>query len=227
MTDELRPLAAKRLATEVRTRKHLTTGLVGTPYLCHVLSRYGYTDEAYQLLNRKQYPSWLFPVTQGATTIWERWDGQKPDGTFQDVGMNSFNHYAYGAIGEWMYRVMAGIEIDTAGPGYKRILIQPKPGGGFTSVKASHQTMYGKVSSAWTLKDGKFELTVEIPANTRATIRLPKAQLANVTESGSALAIGNGITNVKQEGDTVIVDAGSGQYRFAYASGPDKNETVK
>ena len=112
MPDELRPLAAKRLAAEVRTRKHLTTGFVGTPYLCHVLSRFGYTDEAYLLLNREEYPSWLFPVKQGATTIWERWDGQKPDGTFQDVEMNSFNHYAYGAIGEWMYRVMAGIELD-------------------------------------------------------------------------------------------------------------------
>ena len=108
--------------------KHLTTGFLGTPYLCHVLSRYGYLDEAYLLLNREDYPSWLYPVKQGATTIWERWDGQKPDGTFQDVGMNSFNHYAYGAIGDWMYRVMAGIEIDEATPGYKHILIQPRPG---------------------------------------------------------------------------------------------------
>jgi alpha-L-rhamnosidase len=167
LPEDMRPMAAKRLAREIRERKHLTTGFVGTPYLCHVLSRYGYLDEAYLLLNRDQYPSWLYPVKQGATTIWERWDGQKPDGTFQDKGMNSFNHYAYGAIGEWMYRIMAGIEIDPAAPGYKHILIQPQPGGGFTSVKASHQTMYGKVSSAWTLRDSKFELTVEIPANTR------------------------------------------------------------
>ena len=219
LPDELRPLAAKRLATEVRTRKHLTTGFVGTPYLCHVLSRYGYNDEAYMLLNREQYPSWLFPVKQGATTIWERWDGQKPDGTFQDVGMNSFNHYAYGAIGEWMYRVMAGIEIDPAAPGYKHILIQPQPGGAFTSVKAGHQTMYGKVSSAWTLKDRKFELAVEVPANTRATLRLPKAQLAGVTESGKALVDGNGITGNRQEGDVAVIEVGSGQYRFAYPWG--------
>src|SRR5260370_12086061 len=90
--------------------------------------------------------------------------------------MNSFNHYAYGAIGEWMYRVMAGLEIDEAVPGYKRVLIQPKPGGGFTSVKASHQTMYGPLSSAWTLKDGRFELIVAVPRNTRATVRLPQPQ---------------------------------------------------
>jgi alpha-L-rhamnosidase len=98
-------------------------------------------------------------VKQGATTIWERWDGQKPDGSFQTVEMNSFNHYAYGAIGDWMYRVMAGIDVDEAAPGYKHILIQPRPGGGFTSVKASHETPYGKVASAWTIADGRFELS--------------------------------------------------------------------
>jgi alpha-L-rhamnosidase len=216
LPEATRPVAAKRLAKEIRDRKHLTTGFVGTPYLCHVLSRYGYLDEAYMLLNREAYPSWLYPVKQGATTIWERWDGQKPDGSFQDKGMNSFNHYAYGAIGEWMYRVMAGIEIDPAAPGYKHILIQPQPGGGFTSVKASHQTMYGKVSSAWTLKDGKFELSVEVPANTKATVRLPKAQLASVTESGQTLANGNGIANVKQDGETVVTNVVSGRYQFSY-----------
>ena len=158
-----------------------------------MLSRYGYLDEAYLLLNREEYPSWLYPVKQGATTIWERWDGQKPDGSFQTIEMNSFNHYAYGAIGDWMYRVMAGIDIDEAAPGYKHVLIQPRPGGGFTSVKASHETPYGKVASAWTLADGRFELAVEVPPNTRATVRLPKAQLASVTEGGKALADGNGV----------------------------------
>jgi alpha-L-rhamnosidase len=216
LPEAMRPVAAKRLAEEIRTRKHLTTGFVGTPYLCHVLSRYGYLNEAYMLLNREEYPSWLYPVKQGATTIWERWDGQKPDGTFQDKSMNSFNHYAYGAIGEWMYRVMAGIELDPAAPGYKHVLIQPQSGGGFTNVKASHNSMYGRVSSAWTLKDGRFELAVEVPPNTRATVRLPGAQLANVTEGSQALANGNGITGSRQEGDAVVVEIGSGQYRFAY-----------
>jgi alpha-L-rhamnosidase len=218
LPDELRTVAAKRLAQEVRTRKHLTTGFLGTPYLCQVLSRYGYLDEAYMLLNREQYPSWLYPVKRGATTIWERWDGQKPDGTFQDKGMNSFNHYAYGAIGEWMYRVMAGIEIDPLAPGYKHILIEPRPGGGFTTVKASHDTMYGKVSSAWSLKDNQFDLALEVPANTRATVRLPKAQMAAVTESGRPVAVGNSIASARQDGDTVIVEIGSGRYRFTYAT---------
>lgn len=216
LPEELRPLAAKRLAEEVRERKHLTTGFVGASYLCPVLSRYGYLDEAYMLLNREEYPSWLYPVKQGATTIWERWDGQKPDGSFQDKGMNSFNHYAYGAIGEWMYRVMAGIEIDPAAPAYKHILIQPRPGGGFTSVKASHQTMHGRVSSAWQLRDGRFELALAIPPNTRATVRLPKAGVDKVTESGKALSQGDGIGAIRQEGESVVVEIGSGEYRFAY-----------
>jgi alpha-L-rhamnosidase len=216
LPESMREAAAKRLADDVRERKHLTTGFLGTPYLCHVLSRYGHLDTAYYLLNHEEYPSWLYPVKQGATTIWERWDGQKPDGTFQDVGMNSFNHYAYGAIGEWMYRVMAGIEIDDAAPGYKHILIQPRPGGGFTSVKASHETPYGKVGSAWTRQGGRFELAVEVPPNTSATVRLPAAQLASVTEAGRALAAGDGITGPRQDGDAVVVDLGSGSYRFAY-----------
>src|SRR5205814_1769616 len=107
---------------EARAYPGATTGtdLLATAFFAHsadLLARYGYLDEAYMLLNREEYPSWLYPVKQGATTIWERWDGQKPDGTFQDVGMNSFNHYAYGAVGDWMYRVMAGIEIDESAPG--------------------------------------------------------------------------------------------------------------
>ena len=99
LPEELRASAARRLADDVRSRGHLTTGFLGTPYLNHVLTRYGYLDVAYELLLRKDYPSWLYPITRGATTIWERWDGQKPDGTFQSPTMNSFNHYAYGAGG--------------------------------------------------------------------------------------------------------------------------------
>ena len=131
--------------------------------------------------------------------------------------MNSFNHYAYGAIGEWMYRVMAGVEIDPETPAYKHILIQPQPGGGFTRVKASHQTMYGKVSSAWTLQDGSFKLALEIPTNTQATVRLPGANLGQVKEGGKALSEGDGIQGSRQDGDSVVVEIGSGQYRFTYA----------
>ena len=213
LPEQLRPIAAERLAKDVRARKHLTTGFLGTPYICHVLSRYGYLDEAYLLLNRDQYPSWLYPVKQGATTIWERWDGQKPDGSFQDKGMNSFNHYAYGAVGDWMYEVMAGIDVDPSSPGYKHILIRPHPGGGFTHVKARHASMYGNVSVDWEIVDNRFELAVEIPANTTATIELPNAVVESVTESRNPLPSG---FKARQDGKVVVISSGSGRYSFSY-----------
>lgn len=217
LPESQRKQAAERLAEDVRRFEHLTTGFLGTPLLCKVLSDYGYYDEAYMLLNRTEYPSWLYPITKGATTIWERWDGIKADGTFQDMHMNSFNHYAYGAIGEWMYRVIAGIDIDPAQPGYKHVLIQPHPGGGLTSAKASVHGMYGKVASSWEVKDGKMTMSVVVPANTTATVQLPGARLEVVMESGKALASDTGISNVRQGDRAVVVDAGSGEYEFMYA----------
>jgi alpha-L-rhamnosidase len=177
---EMRKEAAGRLAADVRKFGHLTTGFLGTPVLCKALSDNGYLDEAYLLLNRKEYPSWLYPVTKGATTIWERWDGIKPDGSFQNPGMNSFNHYAYGAIGEWMYRVVAGIEIDEMRPGYKHILIEPRPGGGLTQAKASVESMYGIVAASWEKVGDKLVVKVQIPANTTATVKLPRGKASDV-----------------------------------------------
>jgi alpha-L-rhamnosidase len=206
---------AERLAREVRERGHLTTGFVGTPYLCHVLTRFGYLTEAYALLNRRTYPSWLYPVSQGATTIWERWDGQKTDGTFQSAGMNSFNHYAYGAIGDWMYSVLAGLDVDAAAPGYKHIVIAPQPGGGFTSARASHESPYGPVSVAWNLVQGTLAMTVEVPPNTTATVHIPHATLAKVTEGGKPLTPGNGIVAARQDGTAAVVEVSSGKYWFA------------
>ncbi|MEX0929940.1 MAG: family 78 glycoside hydrolase catalytic domain, partial [Balneolales bacterium] len=120
--------AVDNLVGRVRERGHLTTGFLGTPHLNPILSRYGQKDLAYELLMRENYPSWLYPVTMDATTIWERWDGIRPDGTFQSEGMNSLNHYAYGAIGDWLFKEVAGIQ--PAEPGYKTIRIEPVPGGG-------------------------------------------------------------------------------------------------
>jgi alpha-L-rhamnosidase len=115
-----------------------------------------------------------------------------------------------------MYRVMAGIEVDPAQPGYRHVRIQPQPGGRFTNAKASHQTMYGRVASSWTLKDGAFDLAVEVPPNTRATVRLPNAKLDAVTESGRPVGSASGISRARQDGDAVILEVGSGTYRFAY-----------
>jgi alpha-L-rhamnosidase len=215
LPEHVRPLAAKRLAEEIRQAGyHLTTGFVGTPYICHVLSRYGYTDAAYELLNQESYPSWLYPVKQGATTIWERWDGIKPDGSFQDASMNSFNHYAYGAVGDWLYRVVAGLELDPDAPGYKRILIQPQPGGGLTYARARLDSMHGRIESKWTLEDDDFQLAVTIPANTEGIVHLPARSVDDITERGQPLSHIEGIREVRQEGETVILTLGSGQYQF-------------
>jgi alpha-L-rhamnosidase len=178
----MRAEAADRLAADVRKFKHLTTGFLGASDLTWALSNSGHLEEAYILLNRQEYPSWLYPITKGATTIWERWDGIKEDGTFQDPGMNSFNHYAYGAIGMWMYSVVAGLGLDEAQPAYKHIFIAPHPGGGLTYAKASVDSVYGRVSSAWELADGKFKLKVEVPPNTTATVTMPNGK---VQELGS------------------------------------------
>ena len=214
-----RATAAARLAADVKKFGHLTTGFLGTPLLCQTLSDYGYLDLAYMLLNRTEYPSWLYPVTKGATTIWERWDGIKPDGSFNDSGMNSFNHYAYGAIGEWMYRVVAGIEFDERHPGYKHVLIQPQPGGGLTYSKASVESMYGRVASDWKIADGKFTLTLEVPPNTTATVRLPKAKLDQTTEGQKPVVGRSDLQGARQAADAVLVEVGSGTYVFESALG--------
>ena len=224
LPEAMRAEAAARLAGDVRKFKHLTTGFLGTPVLCKALSDYGYLDEAYMLLNRTEYPSWLYPVTQGATTIWERWDGQKPDGSFQDVGMNSFNHYAYGAIGDWMYRVVAGLELDDAAPGYKHIVIAPRPGGGLTRASTSVESMYGLATSGWGIADGKLTMTIEVPANTSATVRVPGAKLDGVSEGGKALAERADVLKARQVGNAVELEVGSGKYVFvsAYSAGATK-----
>ncbi|MET0299501.1 MAG: glycoside hydrolase family 78 protein [Flavitalea sp.] len=208
LPEQLRLQAAQRLADNVaRYGNHLTTGFLGTPYLCHVLSRFGFTDVAFKLLMQESYPSWLYPVKNGATTIWERWDGQKPDGSFQTPGMNSFNHYAYGAIGDWMYRVVAGLDTYDSLPGYKSISIKPHVGGGLTDVTAEYETNYGKLASHWKVEGGKFSMDVEIPANTKAKIYIPATGVDAVTEAGAA------VKGVK-EGEYVVVEVGSGKYSF-------------
>ena len=189
LPESLRVQAANRLVDNVRSYDyHLTTGFLGTPYFCHVLSRFGHTDVAYKLLLQQTYPSWLYPVKMGATTIWERWDGLKPDSTFQTPGMNSFNHYSYGAIGDWMYRVVAGIDTYEDKPGYKHIRIMPHPGEGLTSASADLQTYYGMVRSHWKQDGGNFILDVEIPANTTATVSIPAPAAGSVQENGQTIS---------------------------------------
>ena len=211
LPESLVPKASEYFANDVQKFGHLTTGFVGTPLLCKTLSAIGRDDLAFMLLNNKQYPSWLYPVLQGATTIWERWDGQKPDGTFQDVGMNSFNHYAYGAIGEWLYRHVAGIDIDTNHPGYKHILLAPHPGGGLKSANADIVTLYGKVGSSWKFENEDFVCEVVIPANTSATLTLPFAKAGQVKQDGLPVKA----ESIQKKNDLELT-LGSGKYTFRY-----------
>jgi len=215
LPENLIPKAAKYLAEDVKKMGHLTTGFVGTPLLCKTLSAHGYDDLAFMLLNRKEYPSWLYPVTQGATTIWERWDGQKPDGSFQDVGMNSFNHYAYGAIGEWLYQYVAGLNIDPEHPGYKHILLAPHPGGGLTNANVQFESLFGKIKSAWKLDANDFVYEVTIPANTTATVTLPQAKEEKMTLNEKPIqAVME--KNILQLANCVKVELGSGKFTFRY-----------
>lgn len=161
---------------------HLVTGFMGTPYFCHALSQNGCKDEAYSLLLKEDFPSWLYQVKCGATTVWEHWDGLKPDGTMWSPDMNSFNHYAYGAIGEWLYRVIAGLEIDEDNPGYRHSIIAPLTGGGLTHATGSYESVYGTVASAWTREGDTVTLTVTVPVNTTATIRLEEGAKAPVSD---------------------------------------------
>ncbi|MBC8102332.1 MAG: family 78 glycoside hydrolase catalytic domain [Cytophagales bacterium] len=216
----LRPAAADRLVADIEARgKRLSTGFVGSPYLNAVLSRFGKWETAFALLHQTEWPSWLYAVTQGATTIWERWDGWTHDKGFQDAGMNSFNHYAYGAIGAWLYETVAGIELDPEIPGYKRFVIHPHAAGsGLTHCRAWLDSPHGRIVSAWRLEKGIFTLDTTIPPNTRATIFVPTPDPATVTESGAPAAEAQGIRWLRHEEGFAVFEAGSGDYRFAAAA---------
>ncbi len=185
---------------------HLVTGFVGTPYFCHALSQNGCVKEAYDLLLKEDFPSWLYQVKMGATTIWEHWDGLKPDGSMWSADMNSFNHYAYGAIGEWMYRVMAGIEADEHCTGFKHAIFYPRIGGGLTYVDGTYHSVYGEEGVRWENNEGIITMTVKIPANTTAAVRLDEAK--EVLES-------DGLSFERKE-NYMEANAGSGTYRIVY-----------
>ena len=215
LPESLRKQAAERLVRNVQDYNyHLTTGFLGTPYLCHVLSRYGYTRVAYRLLLQDTYPSWLYPVKMGATTIWERWDGIRPDGSFETPGMNSFNHYSYGAIGDWMYRVIAGIDTDEDGPGYRHSRIAPQPGGGLDSAGADLLTGYGRLSSHWRMAGDSLSMDITVPVNTISTVTIPAPAGGMITEGGKKLADVKDIAIESVGEGFLAVRVGSGTYHF-------------
>ena len=181
----------------------ISTGFLGTPYICYALSENGRLDLAYKLLLREEYPSWLYPISKGATTVWEHLDGIKPDGSMWSDDMNSFNHYAYGAVADWMYSVIGGIDSDESSPGYRRNSIAPRPGGDLSFAKTTQKTPYGELISDWKLENGTFTLNVTIPHNTTATITLPEGE---ITENSGLI--------FKFNGKGKSAETGSGTYTF-------------
>ncbi len=167
---------AKQLNELVTECGHLKTGFVGTPYLLHALTDNGYAKTAYDLILREEYPSWLFSVRMGATTIWEHWDGMREDGSMWSTSMNSFNHYAYGAVADWMYGDMAGIKIDEKNPAYKHIIFKPVTDSRIDWVKASVDTRCGLVKSEWKTENGKTAYTFTVPEGSTATVILPDGE---------------------------------------------------
>ncbi|MCW2795586.1 family 78 glycoside hydrolase catalytic domain, partial [Nocardioides sp.] len=206
-------VAAKFVAKLAASDNHLTTGFLGTPWLLPALSSINRDDLAYTLLMHKDYPSWGYEIANGATTMWERWDSIKPDGSFGDVGMNSFNHYAYGAVGDWMYQNIGAIK--ALEPGYKKIQVAPAVGGGLTHGSGRLDSVYGTIATDWTTEGDDLSLAVEVPVNTTAEIVLPADNAYSVTEGGALLADVEGITNVVAANGKVTVSVGSGSYDFA------------
>jgi alpha-L-rhamnosidase len=205
LPEAARPAAGKRLAELVETADtHLATGFLGTPLVLPALSDNGQHELACRLLRQDTYPSWLFEVQQGATSIWERWNGWTPEQGFYSPRMNSFNHYAFGAVGDWMYRYLAGLDPDPVEPGYRRVTLRPRPGGGFTSVRATHESLYGVHACSWRLESGTLYVEAQVPANTSATIVLPVDSLDGVLLNGQPVA--------RSEGSGVRIDIPPGQY---------------
>jgi len=159
------------------------------------------------------FPSWGFSIKHGATSIWERWDGWTPDKGFQDPGMNSFAHYSFGAVAEWMFRTIGGI--DTDGPGYRNIIIRPLPGGRLNFAKGRYNSINGLIATDWRLGEGNLYLNVSIPANTIATVYIPATGIDNVTESGKPLDQAAGVKFLRMADNAAVCRIGSGTYRFA------------
>ncbi len=192
---------------------------MGLSYLLPTLTETGHLDIAYRLLNNDTFPSWGYSIKHGATTIWERWDGWTADKGFQDPGMNSFNHYAFGSVGRWLFGTVAGIDTpvlsnESKNGGYKRIIIKPQIGGGLTYARASYNSCYGVIASDWRLGDGTFILNVIIPANTTATVFLPTKDVRTVTESGLSVAKATGLRLLRVEEQFAVFTIGSGRYQF-------------
>lgn len=214
--ESFRPRIIEDLRRNLEKNKfYLQTGFVGTPYFCRVLSENGHNDLAYRLLLNEEYPSWLYEVKMGATTIWERWNSLLPDGKFGELGMNSLNHYTYGSIVEWMYRNMCGIQPLEEAPGFRKIRLAPQPNPLLKHVKASLKTASGLYESAWSYEEDGLHYRFRIPFHAEAELILPDADIKDITVNGISLEAGS--LSYKEEDRTVNMVLKTGQYEIIHS----------
>jgi len=210
------------LGNIARNSNKLQTGFLGTAALLPVLTQIGGVDMAYELLQQRGDPSWLYSVDQGATTIWERWNSFTLEKGFGDVGMNSFNHYAYGAVAEWMYGYMAGILYDFDSPGFRHVILKPYPSPAIKAVDCAFDSPYGTIMSNWAYEGDKFTWEVAVAANTTATVYVPVEEGEPLAVNGlapEALALeADGIEFIGIEGDRAVFNAVAGVFRFDTAA---------
>ncbi len=212
---EMRAKLAARMVEAIKAYDgRMSTGIQSTIRLMNQLSAHGYRDIAYQLLESRRFPSWLYSIDQGATTIWERWDGYVGGRGFQNPGMNSFNHVAIGAVGEWMYRNILGINLDEEYPGYSRFIIKPEPGGSLTWAKGSYHSIAGPITVSWKKDSAAFTLEVEIPVNTTANVYLPSEDIGKIRESGKPVKGNADFERIGSSDNHAILKVGSGKYVF-------------
>ena len=205
LPDEVRPRAAKHMVEGFkRYNGHMSTGIQTSHRLMLELTRNGYSAEAYRLLKLRSFPSLGYMVEQGATTIWERWNGT-----------TSLNHCALGSVGEWIWRCIVGINPDESNPGYKHFTINPRPGGGLSWAKGTYRSIRGPISSDWKIADNKFTLNITIPPNTTATVYVPTTDAKSVSESGKAAEKAEGVEFLRMEDGAGVYRVGSGRYLFA------------
>jgi alpha-L-rhamnosidase len=218
LSEKVKPFSGTKLAKLIEGRKnHISTGFLGTSQIMHALTATGHHDVAGLLLLNDTYPSWGYSIKNGATTIWERWDGWTDTKGFQTPGMNSFNHYAFGAVDAWMFMHLAGIDLGPDKPAFQHIRIAPKPIHRITWARGTYKSLHGPIASSWKLQDGVMDLEISIPANTVATVTLPAIAVEEIKESGRDLDGHADIRNIRTEPGspgTISFEVGSGRYRF-------------
>ena len=213
LTDTQREQAAAHLVDRIKAKDyHLSVGFVGVSILLPTLTEIGRSDLAYRLIQNKTYPSWGYSIEQGATTIWERWNSYTKKEGFGDVGMNSFNHYAYGACGEWMFRSMLGIETD--GVAFKKIIMKPELGQGITWVRGHYDSIHGRISSDWKVDSKTFQWAVTVPSNTTAILHVPAGKVTDITESSRPIKHAKGVAFLGMDHDRAVFGVDSGSYGF-------------